>query len=236
MTLASDAKFEEKLTCGLENATSNLENFHQSSQKSPNLDFYWVLTAWKVSKGGFSSGPYFPVFGLNTGINPCVQSEYWKIQTRKIQKGIDLPVENWYKVFNRSWPEHLKISRISTLLGCFWPKYIMFELRNYRRVMFDGTQDWCDVWRKTDLYFQNWLEEFDKFSPKHLKVSKLGLWCHPLLQSWKYMSLKFTGKLCVMTMKNDAKIKKTLTCQFKIDIRNLKNKYLSTQNTPKVGF
>ena len=39
-----------------------------------------------------------------------------------------------------------------------------------------------------------------------------------------------------MTMKNDAKIKKTLTCQFKIDIRNLKNKYLSTQNTPKVGF
>ena len=45
MTLASDAKFEEKLTCGLENATSNLENFHRSSQKSPNLDFYWVLTA-----------------------------------------------------------------------------------------------------------------------------------------------------------------------------------------------
>ena len=30
MTLESDAKFEEKLTCGLENNMRNLENFHQS--------------------------------------------------------------------------------------------------------------------------------------------------------------------------------------------------------------
>ena len=33
MTLKSDAKFEEKLTCGLENDMSNLANFHQSTQK-----------------------------------------------------------------------------------------------------------------------------------------------------------------------------------------------------------
>ena len=37
------------------------------------------------------------------------------------------------------------------------------------------------------------------------------------------MSLKFTGKLCVMTMKNDAKAEEELTCQFKIDMRNLTN-------------
>ena len=30
MTLKSDAKFEEKLTCGLENDMRNLANFHQS--------------------------------------------------------------------------------------------------------------------------------------------------------------------------------------------------------------
>ena len=35
------------------------------------------------------------------------------------------------------------------------------------------------------------------------------------------MSLKFTGELCVMTMKNDAKFEEELTCQFKFDMRNL---------------
>ena len=35
------------------------------------------------------------------------------------------------------------------------------------------------------------------------------------------MSLKFTGEFCVMKMKNDTKIKEELTCQFKIDMRNL---------------
>ena len=51
----------------------------------------------------------------------------------------------------------------------------MFELRKYRGVTFDDTQDWYKVWRKTDLYFKKWHEEFDEFSPEHLKVSKLGL-------------------------------------------------------------
>ena len=37
------------------------------------------------------------------------------------------------------------------------------------------------------------------------------------------MGLKFTGELCVMTMKNDAKLEEELTCQFKIYLRNLTN-------------
>ena len=37
------------------------------------------------------------------------------------------------------------------------------------------------------------------------------------------MSLKFTEELCVMAMKNDAKIEEELTCCFKIDMRNLTN-------------
>ena len=39
MTLESDAKFEEKLTCGLENDMKNLANFHQSTRKYQNWDF-----------------------------------------------------------------------------------------------------------------------------------------------------------------------------------------------------
>ena len=43
MTLKSDVKFEEKLTCGLENGMRNKANFHQSTQKSQNLHFQWFL-------------------------------------------------------------------------------------------------------------------------------------------------------------------------------------------------
>ena len=43
MTLECDAKFEKKLTCGLENDIRNLANFHQCTRKSQNWDFHWVL-------------------------------------------------------------------------------------------------------------------------------------------------------------------------------------------------
>ena len=39
-----------------------------------------------------------------------------------------------------------------------------------------------------------------------------------------------------MTMKNDAKIEKELTCQFKIDMRNLTNFDLSTQKSQKFAL
>ena len=77
--------------------------------------------------------------------------------------GIDLLVQNWHEIFDKFWPEHSKISKICTLMGCFWPKHIMFELKKYRGVMFDCTEDWCKIWRKTDLYFLKWHEEFCKF-------------------------------------------------------------------------
>ena len=35
------------------------------------------------------------------------------------------------------------------------------------------------------------------------------------------MGLKFTGEFYVMTMKNDTKFEEDLTCQFKVDMRNL---------------
>ena len=72
----------------------------------------------------------------------------------KVLRGIDLLFKNWHKEFDEFLLENLKVSKTYTLMGCFWPKYIMFELRKYRVVMFDGTQDWYKVWRKTDLCFQ----------------------------------------------------------------------------------
>ena len=50
------------------------------------------------------------------------------------------------------------------------------------------------------------------------------------------MSLKSTEELCVMTMKNDAKFEEELTCQFKVDMRNLMNFDLSICKSQKFSF
>ena len=107
------------------------------------------------------------------------------------------------------------------LIGSLWAKYILFELQKYRGVIFHDTEELCTFWRKTDLWFEK--RQFGKFSPEHLKVSKLGLWWDPFVQSRKGMTLKFTEELCVMTMKNNAKFEEELTCHFKTDMRNLTN-------------
>ena len=112
----------------------------------------------------------------------------------------------------------------------------MFELKKYREVMFDDTEDWSKIWSKTDLFFQKWHKEFGKFSPEHSKVSKLGLWWDSFIQSRKCMRLKFIGKLCVMTVKNDGKFEKELTCQFKIDMRNVTNFGPSTWKSQNFVF
>ena len=105
---------------------------------------------------------------------------------------IDLPVQNWHKEFKKFWVEHSKIWKICTLMGCFWQKYIMFELRKYSGFMFDGTQDWCKVWRKSDVFFQKWHEEFSKFSPEHLKVKI------EILMAWFCLKSKmYEPKICM---------------------------------------
>ena len=50
MRLNSDAKFEEKLTCGMENVMENLTKFHQRIQsQSQNWDIDVILLS-KVEK------------------------------------------------------------------------------------------------------------------------------------------------------------------------------------------
>ena len=154
----------------------------------------------------------------------------------KTGKWIDSSFQNWHEDFDKFWPNHLKISNICTLMDYLWPRYIMFELKKYRGDMFDGTEYWCKIWRKTDLYFQNWHEKFGKFSPEHLKVSKFGHWWDSFIQSWKCMRLKFAGEVFVMTMKKDAKLEEELTCPFKIDMRTLLSFDPSTQNSPNFAL
>ena len=50
------------------------------------------------------------------------------------------------------------------------------------------------------------------------------------------MSLKVTWELRAMAMKNDAKFEEELTCQFKIDIKNLTNLTRVLENRKNVNF
>ena len=91
----------------------------------------------------------------------------------KIWRGIDSSFQNWHKEYDKIWPKHLKISKIFILMGSFWAKYIFFELKKYRGIIFHETEDRYKIWSRIDLSFQNLHKEFDKIWPKHLKVSKL---------------------------------------------------------------
>ena len=68
-------------------------------------------------------------------------NEYWC----KICKGIDL-FQNWHEEFYEFWSKHSKVSKICTLMGSFWSKYIMFELKN--------TKESCFMTLKTDAKFE----------------------------------------------------------------------------------
>ena len=130
--------------------------------------------------------------------------------------------------------EHLQVSKTCTFICSYCAKYLMFDLKKYRGVIFHDTEGWCKIWRKTNLWFGKWHEEYGKFSPQHLKVSKVQFWWDSLIESRKSMSLKLTEELCVMTMNNDAKFEEELTCHFKIDMRHLTNFDSSTQKSKRI--
>ena len=95
----------------------------------------------------------------------CHGSEEWF----KIWRGFGLSVQNWHEEFDEFWPEHSKISKIYTLMAWFWPKYIMFEPKKYRGVMFDGIEDWYRLEGKLTCAFKNDMKNFSNFRSQDKK-------------------------------------------------------------------
>ena len=78
------------------------------------------------------------------------------------------------------------------------------------------------------------MRNFGNFHQSTFESLKIGTFIGSFYPKYrKCISLKFTEELCVMTMKNDAKFEEELTCQFKIDIRNLINFEPSTRESQK---
>ena len=50
-------------------------------------------------------------------------------ESYQILRGIDLPVQSCHEEFDRFWPKNSKISKICSLIGCFWTNYIMLEIK-----------------------------------------------------------------------------------------------------------
>ena len=73
----------------------------------------------------------------------------------KIWREIDLPFKNWHEEFDKFWPEQPKVPKICTLMGYFWAKYIMFELKNYRGVMLDDTEEYSEFEEKLTCGLEN---------------------------------------------------------------------------------
>ena len=123
-------------------------------------------------------------------------------------------------------------SKFSNFTLC--AKYITIDLKKHIGVIFHDTEDWCKVWRETDLWFGKWHEEFDNCLREHSKVSKLTLWWDTFIQSRSLLSLKFTEELYIMKMKNDAKFRNWLVVS-KWQ-HNLTNFDPSTQNSQMVAL
>ena len=111
-----------------------------------------------------------------------------------------------------------------------WPKKSIGELRLMALntdAKFDG---------KLTCAFKNGMRNLANFDQSTFESLKIRLWWDLFVQSRKCTSLKFTGEFCVMKMKNDTKFEGELTCQFKIDMRNLTNVDLSTQKSQKLAL
>ena len=134
MTLKSDAKFEEKLTCGLENDMRNLANFHQSTWKISNLNLNWP----QILQRSYVSWQWRMM-------------QNWKRNWLIISK---LTWGTWL-IFTQAL-EHLK--------HFLFKKHLLTKVCNVWAKNVQRSYVWCKIWTKIDLYFQKWHEEFDKFS------------------------------------------------------------------------
>ena len=153
---------------------------------------------------------------------------------RKIEEELTCRFKIDLRNFTNFEPSARKSKKV-VLIGSLWPNYVLFELQKYRGVTFHDTEEICKFWRKTDLRFEKTWEIWQIFT-RDLKVSNLGLWWDPFVQSRKSMTLKFAEELCVMAMKNNAKFEEELTCHFKTDMRNLTNFDSSTRKSKKIAL
>ena len=112
------------------------------------------------------------------------QIRYDNEQWCRIWNRTDWLFQNWHEEFNKFWPEHSKISKISlkNFNGLLLTKIYNVWVKNIQRSYVGLHSRLIKSFKKNILVLpKSWQEEFGKFSPKHLEVFKLGPWWHPFV-------------------------------------------------------
>ena len=78
-------------------------------------------------------------------------------------------VSKWQE-FGEFLPKHSQVSKICIFISSYCAKYLKFDLKKYRGVISHDTEEWCKIWRKTDMLFGKSNEEDGKFFPEYLEV------------------------------------------------------------------
>ena len=101
----------------------------------------------------------------------------------------------------------------------FCRKYIMFKPKRYGRVMCHNIEQWWKIWRRNDLWFEKWHEEFVKCwpnSPKSQNLQLNGLLLIEVYSVWTKKSQTYWRVLhhyskdrCKLWRKNDSSFYKS---------------------------
>ena len=71
------------------------------------------------------------------------------------------------------------------------------DLKESRGVIFHDTEEWCEIWRKADLWFGKWHVEYSKFSPEYLNNLKIETLMWSFYPKYKMYELKiYRGVMC----------------------------------------
>ena len=109
----------------------------------------------------------------------------------------------FHEEFDKFWPEHLKVSKKLPFNRLFLTKVYLVWAKKVQRSYLSWHWRVIQNWEMNQLVVLKLTWGIWQIFTRALKVSKLGLWWDPFVQSRKFMSLKFTEESCVMTIKND---------------------------------
>ena len=96
----------------------NLANFHHNTWNCQNWYFHGTILS-KVENA------------WATILQRSYKQWHWRMMKNLKRKW--LVVSNWHKEFDEFWLENLKVSKIYFLMGCFWPKCIIIQLKKVLR-------------------------------------------------------------------------------------------------------